>query len=217
MKTTARTFLIALAGLGLAGSALAQTFPVPSVDPHASAWGVRGSFTLYYYGQLKDGTACPASPNALQYAIVEGDGELEYLHNYGLRPDVDPALAQAFEKGTFCSLAFDGEARFLFHHGKVATLAPTAVSPPEPTPWSATQFEGQIKIGYAPINCIQAPCIGGSYRFSIDGEQVGASGSLTVVNGAGGTPLVYNGEMPPFDTLSGTLRIDGFQAVITAR
>lgn len=122
----------------LASPLLAESFPVPTKDPHASSWGERGSFTLYYFGELEDGTACPPSPNALQFAITGSSMGKLYLHGYGVDQQAEQ-FQERFRKGTFCSVAFDGEVRFLMHHGTQARLRPTDVSPPEETPDSTEE------------------------------------------------------------------------------
>lgn len=117
----------------LPGLACAETFPVPSADPHAASWGERGSFTLHYFGALDDGSACPPSPNALKYALADEGGKLRYLVGFSLDQDIPPALRVPFEIGTFCSLNFEGAVRFLMHHGTQIRIRPTdIVSPVDP-------------------------------------------------------------------------------------
>ncbi len=127
-----RTSAFAILALVLTSSVgLAETFPVPTPDPHAASWGEKGSFTLHYYGTLDDGTACPASPNMLKFGIEDESGVLRYLHGFGVDPEIAEDLRVPFQVGQFCTLAFDGEVRFLMHHGTQARIRPSAVSPPE--------------------------------------------------------------------------------------
>jgi hypothetical protein len=113
--------------------ALAQADQLPKpITDYTSRWSEDGPFVLYYHGALKDGTACPASPNALQWSMSDGDKAPEYFHGFSIDQQADPAMRAAFEVGTFCSIVFEGNAAFTLNWGKFARLLPEHVSARDP-------------------------------------------------------------------------------------
>lgn len=201
-----RTLVIA-ASLMVSGAAVAETFPVPSVDPHASSWGERGAFTLHYYGNLADGTACPPSPNALQFA-VSGPSGMNYLTHFTLDGAVSEAMTSSFAVGQFCSLPFEGEVRFLLHHGSQARIRPTSVGAVE----GATETRsGRISVNFQTIMCIKAPCPPGYLLISVDGGPEEMARSIELEDRSV-TPVIvkpFDGRSFPFEFEDATLVQNG--------
>lgn len=199
--------LVTAACLMVSGTAMAETFPVPSIDPHASSWGERGAFTLHYYGDLADGTACPPSPNALQFA-VSGPSGMNYLTHFTLDGAVSEEMKPSFPVGQFCSLPFEGEVRFLLHHGNQARIRPSSAGAVE----AATEMRsGRISVNFQTIMCIKAPCPPGYFLISVDGGPEQTARSIQLEDRSV-TPAVvkpFDGRSFPFEFQDATLAQDG--------
>lgn len=193
---------------------LAETFPAPSPDPHASSWGERGDFELHYYGALPDGTACPPSPNELKYGLSGPSGP-QYLHGFTLEKDVPDALRAAFEQGTFCRLKFSGEVRILLHHGRQASIRPTAIEPNEKTADKGRY--GLITATFQTIVCARIDCPPGNYMINLDGQLHAIAMKVQLEDHSTNPPTIklFEGSTLPFSEINGWIRKDGPTAVIT--
>ncbi|NDW05711.1 hypothetical protein [Jiella pacifica] len=135
------------AGLRASGKAVltvclvaAAALPAPSTfaqrkiaDPHMSVWSVSGHFTLNVHGTLEDGTVCPPSANRLTVSI-DGPSGRTYAHGFSVDDESHPAAAEVLGRRGFCSIPFDGEITYRWHHIKHAVIRATMVGMPEPAP-----------------------------------------------------------------------------------
>lgn len=212
-----RTLAALAAVLVLAPHSSAETFPVQSQDPHMSSWGVRGTFVLERFGTLDNGTACPAGANAMPYRLSGTSGE-QFLTSFGLHKETTPELDAAFDD--ICRIAFTGEVKLFVHHGRHASILPTALvgvtvgsaeveDPPE----------GQarlIRMTYQPIICIRAPCPQGDYNITLDGGPPLRVPVIQFEDHSLSPPVVrkFEGAYLPFEEIEGRLAIEGDIAII---